>query len=104
MIVPALEVEILSGPLDGEKLTLKGPTEWTREGDGPLSFPWDLALGAPQARLIPGPEGWTLEPLEEAQVISCINRDIKVSAPIRLRPGDVLRASTSWLMIVGNGS
>ena len=57
-----LEIEILSGPLDGERVKLRAPTEWTQNGTGLLSFPWDVKLGAPQAVFIPGPEGWTMEP------------------------------------------
>ena len=97
-----LTLEILSGPLDGEKVKLQQATEWTRAGTGVLSFPWDEQLGAPQARLVPGPEGWTLAPLDAPQATSLINRDQKVSEPVRLETGDVIRAGTSWLRVLAS--
>ena len=49
---PKLSLEILSGPLDGENITLTTETEWSRAPGSPLSFPWDDDLGEPQARFV----------------------------------------------------
>jgi hypothetical protein len=95
----SIVLEVLSGPLDGERIELREAAEWSRIGKGPLVFPWDVELGAPQARVVPGPEGWTLEPIALLQSISLITRDEKVSGPVLLVEGDVLRAATCWLRV-----
>lgn len=95
-----LELEILSGPLDGERLTLTEPTEWSRQGIGPLVFPWDTKLGIPQGRFVPNESGWSVEPNPLASPVSLVNRNEKLAGPVQLEEGDVLRAGTSWLLVL----
>jgi hypothetical protein len=95
-----LVLEILSGPLDGEKITLTTTAEWSREGNGLLSFPWDVKLGLPSGRFVPEPGGWSVEPKDLFATISLITRDQKVTVAIRLVKGDILRAGTSWLRVL----
>jgi len=98
--VNPLELEVLSGPLDGEILKITEPTEWSQSGRGPLTFPWDRKLGTPQAVLVPREGGWSLEPSDTPVPISLVTRDQKLTGPILLVEGDVLRAGTSWLLVL----
>jgi len=94
-----LVIEILSGPLDGATVELTEASSWTGQGIGPLSFPWDAELGDPQARFIPGPEGWILECFNTFHATYRVNENQLIKGSIQLRPKDVLKANTTWLMV-----
>ena len=92
-----LELEVLSGPLDGHIIVLDEAVAWGRGGKGPLSFPWDVELGEPQARFTVDADGWWLEGLEAPHGTYRVNREEKVCQRVRLERGDLLKASGSWL-------
>lgn len=96
-----LEIEVLSGPLDGAILVVEEDAEWTRAGGGPLAFPWDWELGEPQARLSCQGDGWHLEGLAAAHGTYCVSRGerLKEGATARLEEGDMLKASYTWLLV-----
>ncbi|MBM4459633.1 MAG: hypothetical protein FJ011_18040 [Chloroflexi bacterium] len=94
-----LTLEALSGPLDGAALTLEAETEWSKAGQGSLSFPWDEELGAPQARFRPTQDGWSLEGVKSPHGTYRLNREERVAAPTSLAADDVLKASNTWLLV-----
>ncbi len=96
-----LELEVLSGPLDGRLVTLTKETEWSRAGEGDLSFPWDEELGEPQARFVVDKEGWWLEGLEAQRGTYRVKREEKVGEKVRLERKDLLKASRTWLAVRG---
>lgn len=95
----SLELEILSGPLDGATIELRDPTVWTSRGTGPLTFPWDPELGAPQARFVPDEQGWTLEAFPSPHGTYRVTSNELIEGTVRLNPKDVLKASTTWLLV-----
>jgi hypothetical protein len=94
-----LTLEVLSGPLDGAALTLEAETEWSKAGQGPLAFPWDDELGAPQARFRPTTDGWSLEGIKSPHGTYRVNREERVATPISLAKDDLLKASNTWLLV-----
>jgi hypothetical protein len=94
-----LELEVLSGPLDGHVVVLDAAGAWGRGGKGPLRFPWDGELGAPQARFAVDDEGWWLEGLEAPRGTYRVNREEKVRQKVLLKRGDLLKASETWLVV-----
>jgi hypothetical protein len=94
-----LTLEIMSGPLDGAVIALDGDTEWSRAGEGPLAFPWDEELGAPQARFTQEGDGWWLEGLDAPHGTYRINREERVGANVKLQRGDLLKAHNTWLLV-----
>ncbi len=94
-----LILEVLTGPLDGATRSLDAESEWSRAGIGPLSFPWDTELGTPQARFRPTQEGWSLEGSKAPHGTYRLNREERVTAPISLSAGDILKASNTWLLV-----
>jgi hypothetical protein len=94
-----LLLEVLSGPLDGELIRLDREADWTRSSEGPLAFPWDGELGQPQARFAPVAGGWELQAVEEAGGTWHLNRREQVTGVVPLVAGDVLGASTTWLLV-----
>ena len=94
-----LTLEILTGPLDGLVLSLEEAAEWSKENEGELGFPWDEGLGAPQARFLVQDQSWWLEGHAAPHGTYCVNREGRVEGRIRLEPGDVLRASDTWLLV-----
>lgn len=97
-----LVLEHLSGPLDGASFTLEAGAEWSRSGEGPLSFPWDATLGAPQARLTIEGTSWWLESLDTCDAPCQIGREQQledVRSKVQLKAGDILGASHTWLLV-----
>jgi hypothetical protein len=94
-----LEVEILTGPLDGYIITLEIETELTRLTGGLLAFPWDDELGQPQCRFIFDGVKWLIEPNDSPHGTYILNRDIKLSEKIIVQKGDLLKASRTWMII-----
>ena len=94
-----LRLEVLNGPLDGAEITLREAAEWSQEGSSQLSFPWDAALGQPQARFYPDGQGWFLEGFDTPHGTYCLNRDLKIREPMLLEPGDILKASKTWFLV-----
>jgi len=96
---PKLTVEIISGPLDGHEVTIESMAEWSRLGDGVLSFPWDETLGAPQARFFFAEDRWWLEPLANQR--STRHNGEPINGKIALSEGDWLKAAATWLIVKG---
>lgn len=95
-----LVLECLNGPLDGHRIELEAETEWRRTGEGPLAFPWDAELGDPQARFTPQDNGWWIEGYQAPHgTYRLTGEGEKVSQPVRLSDGDVLKASQTWLLV-----
>ena len=94
-----MEIEILSGPLDGACVTLRESTEWSRAGGGPLSFPWDDELGEPQARFTLDEEGWGLEGVSTRHGTYRVNTNERVVAWLRLSAGDILKSCQTWMQV-----
>lgn len=94
-----LEVEILSGPLDGHTITLENDTEWTRSVGSLLSFPWDEELGEPQARFVISEEGWQLESAKTKRGTHLLRPNTEDRLPAILQIDDVLKASNTWLRV-----
>ena len=94
-----IELEVLSGPLDGCVVRLQTATEWSQAGTGSLSFPWDEELGQPQARLAPDDKGWSLQPVKSSHGTYRVNEGERVEDVIRLNTTDILKASTTWLLV-----
>ena len=95
-----LTLEVLSGPLDGSIIVLETTTEWSRDGDGPLAFPWDAELGVPQARFILEQGRWYLEGLEAAHGTYRVNREERLTGrKVVLEREDILKASRTWLLV-----
>jgi len=95
-----LELEILSGPLDGARLQLETETEWTRQLGSLLSFPWDDDLGEPQARFIPVTGGWQIEPATAKRGTHLLRSEAEDRLPAILQTGDILKASSTWLRVL----
>ena len=96
----SLTLEVLSGPLDGAIIPLEAETDWSRAGDGLLSFPWDAELGEPQARFTFGEGHWHLEGLEAPHGTYRINREERLTGKtVQLEGGDILKASGTWLLV-----
>jgi hypothetical protein len=96
---PKLELEVLSGPLDGQTITIQSDSDWTRIPGSPLSFPWDDELGEPQARFVLLDEGWQLQPAETRRGTHLLRPDTEDRLPVTLQSGDILKASGTWLKI-----
>jgi hypothetical protein len=95
-----LTLEILSGPRDGHTVTLEAETAWARAGEGRLAFPWDDELGTPQARFVPGAEGWALEGVQSPHGTYRANGGERITTEtLQLDEGDVLKASDTWLLV-----
>ncbi len=94
---PKLSLEILNGPLDGQVITLADKTDWSKEGEGPLIFPWDEALGAPQARLFVAAAEWWLEVSSTRR--STRHNMERIEGKVPLAKGDLLKAAETWLLI-----
>jgi hypothetical protein len=94
-----LRIEILSGPRDGEIVTLETDAEWGREGTGTLSFPWDDELGAPQARVTMDERGWWLEPKKSPHGTYRVSKGERVEMKIQLGEDDALKAHHTWFLI-----
>lgn len=98
MSTPKLSLELLNGPLDGHLITLESETTWSKEGDSPLTFPWDTELGTPQARLFPENGKWWLEHDSNASRNTRNNMD-RVTTKVQLEESDLLKASDSWMFV-----
>lgn len=94
-----LELEILTGPLDGLAVTLESETEWTRNAGSLLSFPGDEELGEPQATFSPEADGWALTPHKSPHNTYRVNTEEKLEDKIFLEADDILKASRIWLLI-----
>lgn len=94
-----LELEILSGPLDGYVLLLETITEFTRKPGSLLSFPWDEGISEPQARFIPYTAEWQLEGGNTKRGTHLLRQEQEVSLPVVLQVGDVVKASNTWMRI-----
>lgn len=94
-----LELEILSGPLDGQVVTITADSDWTRLPGSLLSFPWDDELGAPQARFVLAAEGWQLQPAKARRGTHLLRADAEDQLPIALQTDDVVKASATWLKV-----
>lgn len=96
---PKFELEILAGPLDGCIISLEAETEWTRKAGGLLSFPWDEELGEPQAHFKPVEDGWKLEGTNAKRGTHILRKDEEDHLPVILQPGDIIKASSTWLYV-----
>ncbi|MFZ2422455.1 MAG: hypothetical protein WA029_15090 [Anaerolineae bacterium] len=96
---PALQIEVLNGPLDGANVVLSQETEWTGADQGQLSFPWDKELGQPQARFRLEADGWTLEGYKAPHGTYRLNKAEKIAGPTAIAAGDLLKASGTWLLV-----
>jgi len=95
-----LEIEILSGPLDGHIVQLEEKTDWGIKGDGPLSFPWDKELGDPQARFFPENDDWWIESLPSAKRNTrFIHQKDPIKEKTKLKKGEILKACGTFLLI-----
>lgn len=95
-----LQLEILSGPLDGHIITVQEATEWSRLGESSFSFPWDTELGNPQARFYAEEGNWWLAAAQETpHGTYCANRVGRIEGKFQLQVGDVLKASKTWLRV-----
>ena len=95
-----LVLEVLSGPLDGAAITLEAEVEWSRAGNGPVTFPWDGELGSPQGHFAVDEQGWGLQCVKSPHGTYRVNREERVTeARIQLAEGDLLKASHTWLLI-----
>ena len=99
MSAAKLLLEVLTGPLDGAHLRLEAETEWTRQPGSLLSFPWDADLDEPQARFIPGEDGWSLQPSGAKRGTHLFRPDAEDSLPAVLQTDDMLKASSTWLKV-----
>ncbi len=99
MSKPKLSLEMLNGPLDGQVITLENETEWSQEGEGSLSFPWDEELGTPQARFFVEEGKWWLEGHVAPHGTYCVSRGERVEGKTQLEAKDVLKANDSWLLV-----
>jgi hypothetical protein len=96
---PKLSLEILNGPLDGHVETLESETDWSKEGEGSLSFPWDEELGTPQARFFVEDGKWWLKVSSTRRSTRHNMEPIEDKAP--LGEGDLLKAANTWLLVNG---
>jgi len=94
-----LNLEILNGFLDGYVVTLETETIWGKEGEGPLIFPWDIELGAPQARFFLEGGNWWIEDCDAPHKTYCANREKRIEGKIQLENEDLLKASDTWLLV-----
>ncbi len=97
MSQPKLTLEVLSGPFDGQIVTLESTTEWSKSGSGVLSFPWDGEMGTPQARFIVTDGKWWLEPIGNRR--STRRNGEAIKEKVALSPGDWLKAAETWLLV-----
>lgn len=98
-----LIIEFINGPLDGHVVILNQETVWGQNGKGPLAFPWDRDLGAPQARFYPDDEGWYLEVHTKKPSTLLFSaekhKSTRITEKLTLEQGMILRASNTWLRI-----
>lgn len=96
-----LTLEVLSGPLDGAEITLTAAADWQRDPGSPLSFPWDVELGKPQAHFAQEEDGsWTLAGCQASHGTYRMHpQPEKIKTPTRLAQGDILRAHQTWLRV-----
>jgi hypothetical protein len=94
-----LQLEILTGPLDGTIVALDSDAEWSCIGEGPLIFPWDEELGEPQALFSRGEDGWQLEAVPSPHGTYRLNQGERVDDKVVLEDGDILKASHTWLFV-----
>jgi len=94
---PNLSLEVMNGPLDGQIITLQEDSDWSRAGNGALSFPWDAELGAPQARITFADVAWWLEPCASSR--STRHNGEVVTAKVTLAQGDWFKAANTWLCV-----
>lgn len=94
-----IEIELLTGPLDGLVIKLTEPTEWTQSVGSLLSFPWDNELGQPQSRFFVEDDQWILEPVDSPHGTYIVNKKKRLSEKLVLQKGDILKASRTWMMI-----
>ena len=105
MSKPQLILEILTGPLDGRKVILSEETQWNKKCKGPLGFPWDAELGDPQARIFWEGGVWWIEAMTSPHPTERIKRNGPkecIAGRQRLEPGDLLKASETWLQVERN--
>lgn len=94
-----LSLEVLSGPLDGQVVTLETETVWGKAGNGRLSFPWDAELGDKQARFFIDIGKWWIEAYDEPHGTYCLNRQTKIEEKIQIQQGDFLKTSETWMLV-----
>lgn len=99
MTTPKLTIEILNGPCDGSEIILDAGAEWSKEGNGPLVFPWDEELGVPQAHVTLDEGGWWLEPVKSAHGTWRVNKGESPQDKVQLAKDDIYKASGTWLLI-----
>ncbi len=85
-----MKLEILNGPTE---------TTWSKEGDSPLSFPWDIELGDKQARFFLEEGNWWIEGYDTPHGTYCLNREQRVEGKKQIEHGDLLKASETWMMV-----
>lgn len=99
MTAPKLALELLNGPLDGCIILLNEELILGAKGEGPLTFPWDLELGEPQARFFTKEGQWWLEGYPARHGTYRLNSQERIEEPVQLEAGDVLKASEVCLIV-----
>ena len=94
-----LQLEILSGPLDGTIVILDSETQWSCIGEGPLIFPWDEELGEPQAIFSIDAENWGLEGIPSPHGTYRVNQGERIEGKVELEEGDIIKACHTWLLV-----
>ena len=94
-----LQLEILTGPLDGRTIELDAEAAWSCIGEGPLIFPWDEELGEPQALFTLEENQWQLEAVSSPHGTYRVNQGERLKDKVILEDGDLLKASYTWLLV-----
>lgn len=94
-----VEIEVLTGPLDGHVIELTEQTEWTRSVGSLLSFPWDHELGQPQSRFFVEDDQWVVEPADSPHGTYIVNQEKRLAEKTILQKGDLLKASRTWMIV-----
>ncbi len=94
-----LVLEILSGPLDGQILTLESETAWGKKGEGPLIFPWDTELGNCQAKFFPKEGSWWIGNCSAFYSTYCLNRKGQIENSLQLKGDDLLQSCATLLLV-----
>jgi hypothetical protein len=78
---------------------LEKETLWSKQGEGPLIFPWDTELGDPQARFFREEDEWWMEGFKAQHGTYRLGHEGCIEGKVRLETRDMLKASESWLLV-----
>ena len=104
---PSVSLKFMSGPRDGEIVSLEGKgvppvVEVGRSvPDGGLALPWDPDVSRTHARLVLRQEGWWLEDAgsRNGTFLGEFAAAKKLTAPVCVAPGQVFRCGLTRLRI-----